>query len=285
MCLTNLKSFGVDDIVLLFSQYDDSIPDHFRKRYGAQCFVYPDNRLDKWYIPSIKPYLWWQYLKANPEAEHGEYFYMDADVIFREIPDFEKLDHGSDLWLGSDTESYIGPDYIKSKGTGYLSTMAQLIGITDSQVASLKGRSAGAQWILTNPKADYWQKVYTDCNRLYRYFEQAERMERAKHDRSYVPLQKWTAEMWAQLWNMPLFGVQPAIDPELDFISATDDIEKWDKFKIYHNNGVTADNKDLFFKGQYVNRSPFADDLSFVNKHKCSYRYAQAIERAKGAIA
>ncbi|MFX3618727.1 MAG: hypothetical protein ACE3JK_14560 [Sporolactobacillus sp.] len=279
--MTNLKSFGIDDIILLFSRYDDSIPIFFEKKYGAQCFVYPDDRRDKSYIPSIKPYLWWQFLKDNLSAEQGEYFYMDADVIFREIPDFKKLHNDSHLWFGSNTEGYLGLDYIHSKGPGYLASMAEIVGISQEQVDTLRGRSAGAQWLIIHPKVMYWKKVYKDSTRLYRYFTGAERNEVRKHGKGYVPLQKWTAEMWAMLWNMPLFGIQLEISLEFDFAFATDPVSRWDEVKILHNAGITADMKDCFFKGRYFSRSPFADDLSFVNKQKCSYKYVQALKRVE----
>src|SRR5699024_11730931 len=67
-------------------------------------------------------------------------------------------------------------------------------------------------------------------------------------------LQKWTAEMWATLWNMPLFDVMPRAKKEMEFTWATDSIEKWNKNKIYHNAGVTQDMKDMFFKGDYINK-------------------------------
>ena len=58
-------------------------------------------------------------------------------------------------------------------------------------------------------------------------------------------------------------------------------MKRWNETKIMHNAGVTVEDKQLFFKGQYVNRTPFEDDLSFVDKSKCSYKYAQAVKAVK----
>ncbi|BDQ61111.1 hypothetical protein EfsSVR2332_11890 [Enterococcus faecalis] len=69
VCLTNLKKVGIEDIVLLFSKHDTSIPVYFKEEYGVTVHTYEDNRRDKSYIPSIKPYLWWQYLKEDPSRE------------------------------------------------------------------------------------------------------------------------------------------------------------------------------------------------------------------------
>lgn len=281
VALTNLHQLGVKDVILLFAESDPEIPRYFERNFGAHCFVYPDKRKDKSYIPSVKPYLWWQFLQDNPLAQTGEYFYMDTDVIFRELPDFSRIKHSPTLWPGSNTESYLSPAYIRSKGSGYLSMMAQLIGIHPQQIAALEGRSAGAQWLMKNPSADYWHKVYLDSSRLYHYFSSVEPYMSQQHGAEYVPLQKWTAEMWAQLWNMVYFGIEPAIEPELNFEFATAPIEKWDKVKILHNAGVTADQKDkLFFKGQYVTRTPFDDVLSGVSPNYCSSYYVEAIREA-----
>ena len=85
--------------------------------------------------------------------------------------------------------------------------------------------------------------------------------------------------MWSQIWNMPLFGYKPVVSKEFEFAWATDPIENWEKCKIYHNAGVTEDREDLFFKGKYVHETPFNDDLSFVNKDFCSYKYVEAIKK------
>ncbi|HAP6793437.1 TPA: hypothetical protein IVM20_001887 [Enterococcus faecium] len=54
--------------------------------------------------------------------------------------------------------------------------------------------------------------------------------------------------------------------------------EKVKEVKILHNAGVTTNDEDLFFKGRYVTSTPFDEDLSFVNKKKCSYAYVKAIK-------
>lgn len=87
--------------------------------------------------------------------------------------------------------------------------------------------------------------------------------------------------MWSQLWNMMYFNIGPVISDELDFCWPTDPVKRWSETKIMHNAGVTGDMHDLFFKGKYTDQVPFGDDLSFVDKLKCSYKYAQAIKAVK----
>lgn len=273
VCLTNLiKTHGVNpkNIVLLFSQHDQSIPKYLREKYGVETHVYRDERKDKSYIPSIKPYLWWKYLEQDSSRENETYFYMDSDVVFRELPEISGVK--PNVWLCSDCNGYLNLDYIKSRkhGDEIIDHMCEIIGVTQSSIQTINFNSGGAQWVIKNPTVAYWKKVYSDSTKLYGYFKSVD-----------SDIQKWTAEMWSQLWNMMYFNIGPLIDHELDFCFATDDVKKYSKLKILHNAGVTADMKDLFFKGKYTNKMPFNDDLSFVNKTKCSSKYVEAIKKVE----
>ena len=48
----------------------------------------------------------------------------------------------------SDTISYIGYDYIKSKGDDILKTMLDIVGIDEDVVKNNQNNSGGAQYIL-----------------------------------------------------------------------------------------------------------------------------------------
>ena len=74
------------------------------------------------------------------------------------------------------------------------------------------------------------------------------------------------------------FNIGPMISHELAFCWPTDPVAHWDEVKIMHNAGVTPDDAKLFFKGQYTKRSPFADDLSYVDQSRCSARYVDAVK-------
>ncbi|WP_195486747.1 hypothetical protein [Lacticaseibacillus paracasei] len=274
VCLTNLRSVGFDlrDVVLLFTKHDESIPQRLADEYGVEVHVYNELRNDKSYIPSVKPWLWWQYLAEDKSRQDEDYFYFDSDVIFRKRPDFRKLKPRPDRWLCSDTNGYLNVDYIKQckNGEKVLTRMADIVGVTTASLETINRNSGGAQWIISHPTAEYWRKVYNDSNRLWRYFQTVD-----------SNIQKWTAEMWSQLWNMMYFNIGPVISDELDFCWATDPIERWSETKTMHNAGVTGEMHDLFFKGKYTGRSPFDDDLSFVDNSKCSYKYAQAVKAVK----
>lgn len=274
VCITRLKKLGITDIVLLFAQWDSDIPKHFEETYGVEVHVYSDADRERTYIPSVKPYLWMKYLEEDKTREQDSYFYIDSDVLFREIPE---LDPTEDTWHASDCSGYIGLDYIDGKGEDLLERMCEVIGI-DTALIRKHRPVGGAQWIIKNPSFAYWKKVYEDSVKLYKFLSDVESEYIGRNGTGYVPLQKWTAEMWAQLWNAYHFGKTVNVDSELDFCWPNDPISRYQETKIFHNAGVVDSNQSLFFKGQYVERSPISEDLSFVDKNKASYKYVKAIQ-------
>lgn len=264
--LANIRQFGDFDVVLLFTRHDDTVPQYLADKYGARCFVYEDRRTDKSYIPSVRPWLLWQYLKGDPAREQEQYFYIDADIIFREWPDFATLSSDPKMVPGSDCDSYIGYDYLISRRNGQdiVNNMATICGITPEQMYGVPG--IGAQILLNQPKAEFWRRAYNDSNAIYEYFRWVD-----------SDVQKWTAEMWAQQWGWVRDGIRPVIATELDFCRPTDDLIVWDTVKIMHNAGVLG-SEELFFKGKYVDTMPFDDDLSYVNPKKVSIKYVEAIK-------
>lgn len=266
--LTRMKKLGIENIILLFSKHNSKVPSYLRDKYGVEVYEYEDLRKDTSYIPSIKPYLWAKFLQEDKSRENETYFYLDSDVIFREIPDIQP---DNNVWYGSDCASYLSVDYIDSKGDTLLESMCRVIGI-DSEFIRNQNPAAGAQWVITNPTFEYWLKVYEDSIKLYKYLNSL----------TDSTIQKWTAEMWAQLWNVYLFDRTTEVSKELDFCWATDNVERYYETKIYHNAGVVDDEQGLFFKGKYVHKSPFKDDLSFVDVTKASIKYVEALKAVEG---
>lgn len=269
--LTNIRQFTDMEVILLFSKphdYNPSVPRYLVDKYpGVRAFLYDDMRQDRSYIPSIRPYLWWQYLKGHPEREAETYFYIDSDVIFKEWPNFESMRVTPTHWAGSDCDNYIGYNYLKQveKGPEIISRMAQYCGISPRQMVGVPG--IGAQMVVSHPTAEIWQQAYSRSNILWHYFDGVK-----------SNIQKWTAEMWAQLWTFVEHGITISMPHELDFCWSTDPLYRWDETKILHNSGVT-DEGDLFFKGKYRDYVPFGEDFSWVNNEKCSRKYVDAIER------
>ena len=258
-----------EDIVILFSKHSDEVVKNIEK-LGVNVHVYDDKRFDVSYIPSIKPYLMYRYLEEDRLREKETYFFMDSDVIVKEEIKINNPSEG--VWYGSDCGGYLNYDYIVQCDNGFniLKDMSEIVGVSIEDIKSMNNDSIGAQYIISKPSSEYFKKVYEDSIKLWKYIKDK--------DTNY---QKWCQEMVATLWNMPLFDVMPRAKKEMEFTWATDSIEKWNENKIYHNAGVTQDMKDMFFKGDYINKDPFNEDFSHVNKDKASYEYTKLITEAK----
>lgn len=230
--------------------------------------MYPDERDNKSYIPSVRPWLWWKYLSEDKTRENEQYLYIDSDVIFREWLDFTAIGADANTWAGSDCGSYIDYDYITGceNGTAIAERMAAITGITVDQMKGVPG--AGAQWVITNPTAEYWKRVYEDSNRIWLYFSGVN-----------SNIQKWTAEMWAQLWGMVREGKTVVMPKELDFIMSTNPVEDWDKVKILHNAGVTGSDDGWFFKGMFTDQTPLGQDWSHIRTDKATIKYVEALQK------
>lgn len=267
MLLTNIRQFTDIEVVLLFTEKDFTVPIFFRKKYGCSVFTFTDTRDDTGYIPSVRPWLLWQYFKQHPEAEQETYFYIDSDIIFREWPDFATLGFEPDNVVGSSCDGYLGYNYVSQcqRGPEIAQKMADICGITVDQMKGVTG--IGAHLVLQNFSSTFWERCYYDSNTLYRYLQSID-----------SNIQKWTAEMWVQLWGWVREGRKVIASPELAFCLPTDPIEKWDTVKIMHNAGVLVDKShELFFKGKYVDISPLGKNLDFVRKDKVSSKYVEAI--------
>ena len=230
---------------------------------GVNIHFYKDDRIKKTYIPSIKPYLISQWLKNSPE--YGDCFFLhDADIIFRELPDFKTL-LNDDICYLSDTIGYIGYNYIidccrryerqhpTSEKDQLLNEMTSIIGIDTELIKTNQDNSGGGQYIIKNTDYKIWQKIYEDCTPLYKQMLNYQR----RFPINPGQIQFWTAEMWSLLWNLWLFGYQTKITPLLDFSWATDNLEKYNAKPILHMAGVTENQKEKkFFKGEYINLDP-----------------------------
>lgn len=262
--IKSLADLGVkkSDIVLLFAKEDDSVCETF---FECDTHVYIDKRFDKTYIPSIKPYLFWKYLEEDNTRENETYVYLDSDTVVLDLSAF-KVQVTKSRWYCSDTTGYIGYDYIRnvSNPTETFEAMTNAIKVPIEWIKSIQKDSGGAQWVIKSPKAGYWHDVYVNSIVLYQAISPLD-----------TSLQKWTAEMWAQLWTMYHYGITPKVSKKLDFAWSTDD-ELGNK-KIIHNAGVTED-MDLFFKGIYLDTPP----LEVLNQEsgKVSDRYVQIVKEA-----
>ena len=233
------------------------------KDFGINVHHFSDFRRKKHYIPSIKPYLISSWLKTN--SDYGNLFFLhDADIIFKDLPNFDKL-LNDDICYLSDTIGYIGYDYIidccgryeiqhpKSEKNQLINEMANVIGLDVEVIKENRKNAGGGQYLIKNTDADLWDKIYRESTLLYDQMLDYQK----RFPISPGEIQFWTAEMWSLLWNLWLDGHKTEITKELDFSWATDSIEIYEKRPILHMAGVTDDMKNRkFYKGEFINIDP-----------------------------
>jgi hypothetical protein len=259
---------------------------------GINVHHYVDNRQQKHYIPNIKPFLIHKWLEQFPEF--GKCFFLhDADIIFRKLPDFEKL-LSDDITYVSDTIGYIGYNYINdccdryekhhpTSGKGQLiQEMVDVVGVSVDCIKCNQENSGGGQYIIKNTDSFMWNKIYEDCTPLYDQMKSYQ----TRFPISPGEIQFWTAEMWSLLWNLWLFGIETKITDELNFSWATDDLKIYEKRPILHMAGVTHDLKGTkFYKGEFINVNPLTklneniNYFDFVDTNSSTIKYVEIMKR------
>ena len=261
------------------------------KKYGVNIHHYFDDRNDKKYIPSIKPFLISKWLKEFPN--NGKCFFLhDSDIVFRELPDFKTMCEDDILYL-SDTVGYIGYNYIMDCCKRYeekysslkqgqlLDEMTDIIGISVDFIKCNQVNSGGGQYLIKDTDYELWEKIYDDCLPLYNQM-----LDFQKRNPIHPgEIQFWTAEMWSVLWNLWYWGYRTEITPVLDFCWASDEIDKSYNVDILHMAGVTeADKTNKFFKGDFIDKNPLdilrdkKDYFNYVDNKSASFIYIEEMQ-------
>ena len=248
--------------------------DLIKKHYSVSFFFYEDSRGYKGYIPSIKQHMLYKHYLNNPYMEDEDIFLVDADICLTRPLDLTEL-LNDDVWYVSDTVSYIGYNYILSKGRDILEPMLEIGGVSEDLIKSNQENSGGAQYLYKKVKASFWKDVVDMSHELYIKISEISKKKKQK-DPSHHEIQIWTAEMWAMLWVAWKQGIATRVSSKLDFSWATNTIIDWDKYAIYHNAGATSDSDGMFYKGKYASKFP-PNDLDIKNT-RCCYNYYQLIK-------
>jgi hypothetical protein len=216
-----------------------------------------------------------RHLEGHTYLENEVLFIHDSDIVFTKSVDFSDMESG-DEWYLSNTNAYINYDYIQQKGNDIYEKMCDIVGINYEIPKLMNSHSGGAQYIVKNTTASFWDKVEKDSVKLYKYFCEIEPHYVKKHGGDY-PIQKWTAGMWSFLWNGWLSGHKTIVDSRLDFGWVTGGYDEVQKYSILHNSGVIDNTKGLFYKGDYINELPYNKNL-YIDETKASSFYWNEIQ-------
>jgi hypothetical protein len=141
----------------------------------------------------------------------------------------------------------------------------------------MNSNSGGAQYIMKNIDADYWEKVERDSEKLFKEITELNNQKKTTNP-EYHELQIWCADMWAVLWNGWLEGNETKVVPEMDFSWATDPSNRWNQTTIYHNAGATCGSQGTFYKALYMGTLPYNLDIEKFDKEKNCYNYVLEIK-------
>ena len=243
---------------------------------GVQFFFYNDTREHNNYQPSIQAHLLYKHWISNPLIEKEHIFFHDSDFVFTKPFDFEPFLHDS-IWYLSDTISYIGAEYISSKGEDILDKMCEVADISKELVRRNQGGSGGAQKLMKEVPAQYWKDSYELQLKLWKEIPPVSTRigkEKEANGESYHPLQHWTMSMWSELWMAWKYGRLTAVPEAFNFMFYTNGVNDWETFGFYHNAGVLGTQKDRFFKGKYDNGIlPYGDIVENIDTTLAGYKY------------
>ena len=282
--LNNFKKNNIDlgHVHLLMTIHNGQVSPEWEKLQNKYTevgfYFYWDQRIRPIYISSVRPHVLKQHFSKNQYLSDAAIFYHDCDMVFTKPVNWDKfLD--DDTWYLSDTISYIGAKYIKSKQYGVYERMCEIVGLHTDIPEQNEEHSGGAQYIIKNVDARFWDKVEQDSEMLYGFFLNHLSAFPEGCLNNYHPIQKWTADMWAVLWNAWYFNHNTKIVPEMNFTWAIGKSTDWESNYIFHNAGVIGENdrERLFFKGSYIYKLPYNIDLNDYDSQRCSYRYVEEI--------
>lgn len=316
--LHNLRKYGLSGnyTALIWLHNDRVGAETFKDEWAKLVLDYPEAefrfyeddtnellRLIKMmnYIPLLRPWLLNKYFTEYPALKNDAILYMDSDVVFTKRPNLERLLQDDVCYL-SDTKSYIAASYFDSKikdvlpeklepykEINVLDELMKEFSLTRETAIENENSSGGAQYLLKNIDAQFWQDVFTGCIKVILNLRSVNRRFFESEDKGF---QSWCADMWSILFNLWRKEYKTNCPWEMEFCWATDPVGKWDQVQIYHDAGAhTREIKPghrLFLKrsSEYINneRTPFEDDLSFVSTEYCSKNYVKEIDEACGKL-
>ena len=231
----------------------------------AEMHVWPDWRQPggPTYNPAMKAGLVGQYLAAHPQAVDEPHLIIDPDVI----PTGRGLPSGQrGTLLGTDTDSYTGVDYLRSKGA--LDALCDLVGVSVEEVERWVP-AIGSQYLTWGIPGEWWSEVERLSVPAYHL------LLNLNVPVGQTPVQAWCAEMYVTHLMAVRDGYRPTASTDLSMVWAGDDVTGWDSSAFFHNAGVVEPNGRDFAKTEHQS-SPWKSDIE-VSEESASARYVELI--------
>jgi hypothetical protein len=193
------------------------------------------------YPPIIRPYCLEKYYSEN--NIEGPVLYTDCDVFFTDKFNVDNVPYSDKVAYLSDTNSYINFTYLFNKGEKakkglgkiVVGELARMTGISLAKIIYADKNSGGAQYIFPTLNREFWEKVKKLTLDIYLYLSVTNTTYFKSQEDGY---QAWCADMWAVLYSLLYYGIEPKVIPELDFAHGTDSKIKKPDVPIVHIAGV-----------------------------------------------
>ena len=226
----------------------------------ADWHVWADWRTHKTYNAAMKPWLVGKYLAAHPDT--GPVLVLDPDALpLRQWPDAVP-----GVLYGTDTDSYTGPAYLKSKGAW--EPLCDLVGV-DPGVGDVPG--VGAQYVTDLP-GPWWEAIAELSVVAHRLLSTIP----APAGDPY-PVQAWCAEMYVTQLAAIRDGIRPVAHPDMGMVWANGPRSGWESHGFFHDAGQTAEDGRHFCKITHQS-SPWGKPLA-VSPESASAPYVDLIAR------
>ncbi len=294
--IVNFRKFGISGRMHILVWYPEKRASELEawrtlqdKYPETRFFFYPDEGVTLGlYVSQLRPHTIKKHFKAIPELKREIIFYHDSDIIFNYLPEFDKLLSDNVNWQ-SDCSSYLDYNYLSRKEkegnipeNEAIQILADIGKVPLEVLQSYTGNTGGAQCILKGVDSEFWEDVERQCKEIrYKFWWNIPTSINRKYfiDEN-KGFQSWCADMWAL--NMALWsrGKITSVTPILDFSWATSSYEEFLKKPIYHNAGATKDRPDLFYKGDWLHKSPIGQIIT-TKKGTASEQYILAIQEVK----
>lgn len=257
-----LKRLGIPTTYLVYTQ-NKSPSSRLRDIMNAELadwHVWQDWRTEKVYNAAMKPALVGKWLKANPQHESTVLTIIDPDAIPTRQPSGKVTET---VWVGTDTDSYTGVGYLKSKAGVWES----LCGIVDVGPQS-EYVGVGAQVSAVGQSGEFWETVASKSITAYHMMQT-----------SNTDVQTWCSEMYVTALECVRRGI--SLEPDLTYsmVWADGPASGWQTDGFHHSAGVTAENGKDFCKITHQ-ISPWGKQLK-VSPNSASARYVELIRNVE----
>ena len=207
----------------------------------------------------MKPALVGHWLSANPTDE--DVMVIDPDVI----PTGQPLPEAqTGVLLGTDTDWYTGPEWLKSKEAWNL--LCEHLDVDPLMAETYKG--IGAQYIFRGITGEFWLEVAEKSIDAYDLLK--------KHP---IDAQPWCAEMYVTHILAAKYGYRPTTSPQMEMVWANGPLSGWETTAFFHDAGQQVDNGRDFRKAAYQ-LSPFKKSIRVV-PDSASAKYVQLINETE----